>query len=100
MAGVAYVPCAAELFTKGNIMSLDSLQTKNVNIGFPLSSILTVIFVIAKLLGYFTFSWWIVFSPLIATVAIPLTVLAILAVVSVFVLAIGVTVAAASESKK
>jgi hypothetical protein len=32
--------------------------------GFPLASILTIIFVIAKLVGGISWSWWWVFSPL------------------------------------
>lgn len=31
---------------------------------FPLASVLTIIFVIAKLTGYITWSWWWVFSPI------------------------------------
>ena len=39
--------------------------------------ILTLIFVIAKILGYISWSWWIVFLPSILGVALGLTILAL-----------------------
>jgi hypothetical protein len=41
-----------------------SKESTSVSVGFPLASILTVIFVIAKLMGTVAWSWWWVFSPL------------------------------------
>jgi len=35
--------------------------------------ILTIIFVVAKIMGAVTFSWWVVFSPMIVMVGILLT---------------------------
>lgn len=43
--------------------------------------IITVIFVIAKLAGYFQYSWWMVFAPSIAAVVI---------VVGLFIAATGI----------
>jgi len=35
---------------------------------------LTIIFVIFKLLGYITWSWWIVFLPMLVWIAIPVVI--------------------------
>jgi len=35
--------------------------------------LLTIIFVIAKMLGYFNYSWWVVFAPSIVAVVLALT---------------------------
>lgn len=45
--------------------SSSSTNTTNVGFGLSLSSILTIIFVIAKLTGHFAYSWWLVFAPTI-----------------------------------
>ena len=37
---------------------------------FGFSTTLTVIFVIAKILGYINWSWWLVFMPLIVRIAL------------------------------
>jgi len=37
--------------------------------GLGLTSILTIIFVIAKILGYINWSWWLVFSPTLIVIA-------------------------------
>lgn len=37
--------------------------TQTVNNTFPVPSILTGIFIIMKIMGYFPYSWWWVFSP-------------------------------------
>lgn len=47
---------------------------KSVSAGFPLFSILTIIFVLAKIFGKITWSWWWVFSPLWLPFAIALTI--------------------------
>ena len=38
--------------------------------GFPIASILTIIFVIAKLAGVISWSWWVVFSPLLISIGV------------------------------
>lgn len=45
--------------------------------GFPLASILTTIFVLAKLFGAISWSWWWVFAPLWISSAITVAVLVI-----------------------
>ena len=58
------------------------------SVGFPLASILTIIFVIAKLAGVVGWSWWWVFSPLwvsvLLAIGILLLVLGFAAVVAFF----------------
>lgn len=51
--------------------------------GFPFASILTLIFVIAKLAGYFPYSWWIVFTPIWVPLVAILGVLAIVSIVCI-----------------
>ena len=53
--------------------------------GIGLSSILTIIFVIAKLFGVIDWSWWLVFAPTIASVAIGLLFVAVVLIVAYFV---------------
>jgi hypothetical protein len=54
-----------------------------VSSSFPLASILTIIFVLAKLMGKVSWSWWWVFSPLwIGTLAV-LVILAVVFVIAV-----------------
>lgn len=48
---------------------------KSASAGFPLFSILTIIFVLAKIFGKITWSWWWVFSPLWLPFLISLTIL-------------------------
>ena len=62
--------------------------TTNMNITFPTSfvSILTLIFVVAKIWGKVTWSWWIVFSPLWIS--------AIIATLICIVIIVGVIIAA------
>ena len=50
------------------------MSTENTS-GFPLVSILTIIFVIAKLAGLVTWSWWWVFSPLLISAGVLLATL-------------------------
>ena len=49
--------------------------------GLGLPSILTIIFVIAKLFGAVDWSWWLVFSPLFATIVLFLIILLVVFVV-------------------
>ncbi len=51
--------------------------------------ILTLIFVVAKIMGYINWSWWIVFSPLWIGLAISLAILSLVAIA--FCLFIGIT---------
>ena len=60
-------------------------KTKVVNKGLGLSSILTIIFVIAKLFGVINWSWWLVFLPSIISVGLWL----LLIVVVMIILIIG-----------
>ncbi len=46
-----------------------------------LSSILTIIFVIAKLTGVIDWSWWIVFLPTIITIGLAILFMAVLLIV-------------------
>ncbi len=46
-----------------------------------LSSILTIIFVIAKLTGVIDWSWWIVFLPTIITIGLAIIFMAVLLIV-------------------
>ncbi len=43
-----------------------------------LCSILTIIFVIAKIMGYITWSWWMVFSPIWIPLSIIMTIVIII----------------------
>lgn len=57
------------------------------NGGMGLASILTIIFVIAKLTGYVSWSWWVVFSPVLVSFGLLIALLAgvlALAAVAVF----------------
>ena len=56
-------------------------NTKAVQNTFPLVSILTIIFVIAKLTGYITWTWWWVFSPIWISLATTISLLLIFALV-------------------
>lgn len=52
------------------------------SVSTPFTSILTIIFVIAKLTGVLDWSWWWVFSPLWFPLAIVLTFLLIVSIIS------------------
>ena len=56
-------------------MSKDKITIENKKSGLGLCSILTIIFVIAKLLGYINWSWWLVFLPVIISWGIVLLIL-------------------------
>ncbi len=43
--------------------------------GMGLASWLTLIFVVAKILGYITWSWWVVFAPVWITLLVVLVIL-------------------------
>ena len=51
------------------------MSPENASAGFPLVSILTIIFVITKLMGLVTWSWWWVFSPLLISAGVLLAIL-------------------------
>ena len=53
--------------------------------GIGLSSILTIIFVIAKLFGVIDWSWWLVFAPTVASVVIGWLFVAVVLIVAYFV---------------
>jgi len=42
----------------------------NINLGLGPVTVLTLAFFVAKVLGYITWSWWLVFSPLLIVPAI------------------------------
>ena len=42
------------------------MYEKKASSGIGFLGLLTLVFVIAKILGYITFSWWLVFLPVIA----------------------------------
>jgi hypothetical protein len=65
-------------------------KTKTVNVSFPLGSIMTVIFVIAKLTGLITWSWiWV-----LGLLWIPLAILVTIGVVAFLVAILAAIVAA------
>ena len=53
--------------------------------GIGLSSILTIIFVVAKLFGVIDWSWWLVFAPTIVAVTIGWLFVAVVLIVAYFV---------------
>jgi uncharacterized membrane protein (DUF106 family) len=59
----------------------------NISIKIPgggLCTILTIIFVIAKIAGYITWSWWLVFGPMWIPLTVMLSIIAIVVVVGFF----------------
>ncbi|MDT2842622.1 hypothetical protein P7H44_07750 [Vagococcus lutrae] len=56
---------------------------KTVNKGLSFLNILTLVFVIAKLLGLVTFSWWLVFLPTLIQLAFALLMLVVVLIVAV-----------------
>jgi hypothetical protein len=64
-------------------MSKESTQV--VSAGFLLASILTIIFVIAKLVGGVTWSWWWVFSPLWISALLGVGIIGIILMVAIVV---------------
>ena len=59
-------------------------NTKVVHTGMGLSSILTIIFVVAKLFGIINWSWWLVFLPTIISVGLGLLVVIIALIIVAF----------------
>ncbi|MGM0124873.1 hypothetical protein IGI37_002267 [Enterococcus sp. AZ194] len=55
---------------------------RNGNSGLGLASILTIIFVIAKITGYINWSWWLVFSPTIALFSFAILILIIALIIT------------------
>lgn len=58
-------------------------EKETVNKGLSFLNILTLVFVIAKLLGLVTFSWWLVFMPTLIQVAIVLIMLVVVLIAAV-----------------
>lgn len=54
---------------------------KGVNFSFPFASVLTLIFVIAKLTNTVNWSWWIVFLPIILEFGIAVAIMIIAVIV-------------------
>ena len=59
-------------------------NAKVVHTGMGLSSILTIIFVVAKLFGIINWSWWLVFLPTIISVGLGLLVVIIALIIVAF----------------
>lgn len=62
---------------------MEKEKVKVVNKGVSLSSILTIIFVIAKLFGVINWSWWLVFLPSIISVGISLLMIIIVLIITI-----------------
>lgn len=50
--------------------------------GFPIASILTIVFILAKIFGKISWSWWWVFSPLWITVGLVIGILLLLVIIA------------------
>ena len=55
--------------------------TKGVNVSFPFASVLTLIFVIAKLTNTVNWSWWLVFLPIMLEFGVAVAIMIIALVV-------------------
>ena len=55
--------------------------TRGVNVSFPFASVLTLIFVIAKLTNTVNWSWWIVFLPIMLEFGIAVAIMIIALIV-------------------
>ena len=66
-----------------------SNETQSVSAGFPIASILTIIFVIAKLFDKIAWSWVWVFAPLWISAAIGLTLVGIVLLIAVIAAMVG-----------
>lgn len=55
--------------------------TKGVNLSFPFASILTLIFVVAKLTNTINWSWWLVFLPIMLEFGIAVVIMVIALIV-------------------
>lgn len=56
------------------------MDKKTSSSGLGLSSVLTVIFVVLKLVGVIDWSWWWIFSPLLIDIGLAVIILAIYAI--------------------
>lgn len=52
--------------TENAATAVTSAGTQATRASFPFLAILSLIFVVAKIVGYFPYSWWIVFLPMYA----------------------------------
>ena len=66
-----------------------SNETQAVSAGFPIASILTIIFVIAKLFDKIAWSWVWVFAPLWISAAIGLTLVGVVLLIAVIAAMVG-----------
>ena len=66
-----------------------SNETQAVSAGFPIASILTIIFVIAKLSRLIAWSWVWVFAPLWISAAIGLTLVGVVLLIAVIAAKVG-----------
>lgn len=57
----------------------------SVKVGTPLCSILTIIFVIAKIMGAIDWSWWWVFSPIWIPILLGLGIIVVVLIVALIV---------------
>lgn len=65
---------------------MDNNKSVNCSLGLgKLSSILTIIFVLAKLFGIVNWSWWIVFLPTIITAGLVIFLLLVIVIVGIWV---------------
>ena len=60
-------------------MNMNRSVTVSSGIGLP--GVLTIVFVILKALGYLTWSWWWVFSPLWISVSLGISILLIIGII-------------------
>lgn len=58
-------------------------EKETVSKGLGFLNILTLIFVIAKVLGLVTFSWWLVFMPTLIQVAVVMLVFVVVMIIAV-----------------
>lgn len=58
------------------------MDEKKANSGIGFLGALTLVFVVAKILGYITFSWWLVFLPVIAPATLGILLVAIGLIIS------------------
>ena len=60
------------------------METKIVNRGYGLSTVLTIVFLILKLTNVITWSWWWVFSPILISFGLSVLLLIFLGVIFLF----------------
>jgi hypothetical protein len=65
------------------------MSDTKIGAGFPLASILTIIFVLAKLAGKITWSWLWVFAPFWISAVIGLTVVGVVLLVAIIAAIVG-----------